>query len=239
VPHDDALARQLGLGGFVIMYAGNLGGFQGLETAVEAVRLLRDLPDLQLVFVGSGVAEQRLRAAAEGMHNVIFLGQQPGERMPQLLAHGDVQLISLIDLPLFHSTLPSKLQSTLACGRPVIGCVPGDAARIIEQSGAGAAVPPGDASSLANAIRRLHSLGAQARDALGEAGRQFYLERMSSRVGSAAIADLLEGAVMKGADLPPTGRRQIHGHRRLSRASADPVQPEAADTLVRDGSSHA
>jgi glycosyltransferase involved in cell wall biosynthesis len=238
VPRDDTLARQLGLDGFMIMYAGNLGGFQGLETAIEAVKQLRDLPDLRLVFVGSGVAEPSLRAAAEGMHNVIFLGQQPGERMPQLLALGDVQLISLMDLPLFHSTLPSKLQSTLASGRPIIGCVPGDAARIIEESGAGLTVPPGDARSLADAIRRLHALGPEACDALGRAGRQFYLERMSSQVGGAALASLLESAVKESADLAQTGLHQIHGPRPTP-ASADNAQPEAVETLVRNGSQHA
>jgi colanic acid biosynthesis glycosyl transferase WcaI len=210
VPRDDALARGLGLDGFVVMYAGNLGELQGLETAIEAARLLRDITDLRLVFVGSGVAEPRLRAAAEGAGNVTFLGRQPGDRMPQLLALGDVQLISLMNVPLLHSTLPSKLQSTLASGRPVIGSVPGDAARIIEQSGAGLAVPPGDPNALADAVRRLYALSPEAREAMGQAGRRYYLDRMSAGVGSVTLAGLLERAVTTHRGRAPARQRQTN-----------------------------
>lgn len=208
VPRDRALARRLGIrpagDGFVLMYAGSLGDLQGLETAVAAVRSLADLPGLQLVFVGSGVAEPRLRAAAAGASNVLFLGQQPPHRMAELLALGDAQLVSLRDLPLLRSTLPSKLQATLAAGRPVIGAVPGDAARLIEQSGAGVTVPPGDAPALAAAVRRLYALDAGTREAMGQAGRRYYLERLCAQAGSAALDGLLRHAVAPPAAPPVT-----------------------------------
>jgi glycosyltransferase involved in cell wall biosynthesis len=194
VPRDRALARELGLAGFVVMYAGSLGDLQGLETAIEAVRLLGDLADLRLVFAGSGVAEPRLREAAGGMANVVFLGQQPPGRMAGLLALSDVQLVSLRDRPLFHSTLPSKLQATLAAGRPIVGAVPGDAARLVTRSGAGLAVPPGDPVALAAALRQVHALSPGAREAMGQAGRQYYLDFLSARVGGAALADVLTQA---------------------------------------------
>ncbi len=202
VPRDEALARDLGLGGFTVMYAGNLGDLQGLETAIDAARLLGDVPGLRLVFVGTGIAETRLQAAADGAANVTFLGRQPVSLMPRLLALGDVHLVSLADRPLFHSTLPSKLQSTLACGRPVVGSVPGDAARLVERSGAGLAVPPGDALALAGAIRRLHGLEPEAREAMGQAGRRYYLDHMSAAVGGAALARLLEQAAGTAAPAP-------------------------------------
>jgi glycosyltransferase involved in cell wall biosynthesis len=194
VPPDPELRQRFGLGGFVVMYAGVLGDLQGLETAIDAAAMLRDLPGLRLVFAGTGVAEDRLRAAAQDAPNVIFLGQQPVDRVPQLMANSDVQLVSLKDLPLFRATLPSKIQAVLACGRPLVGAVAGDAARIIEESGAGTAVPPGDASALAGALRRLHDLGAEHRNAMGRAGRQYYLDRFSARVGSTALANLVSEA---------------------------------------------
>ncbi len=195
VPRDEVLARSLGLDGFVLMYAGSLGDLQGLETAIEAAALVTDLPGLKLVFAGTGVAEQRLREAARGAGNVMFLGNQPTDRIAALIALSDAQLVSLKDLPLFRATLPSKLQATLACGRPVIGSIAGDGARLIEQSGAGIAVPPADAPALAAAIRRLYTLDAAAREALGRAGRRYYLDRLSARVGSAALAGLVADAV--------------------------------------------
>jgi colanic acid biosynthesis glycosyl transferase WcaI len=202
VRRDKALAYQLGIDGFVVMYAGSLGDLQGLDTVVEAAGLLHDLSDVQFVFVGSGVAEPRLRAAAEGLDNVIFLGRQPVERMADLMAISDVQLVSLKDLPLFHSTLPSKVQAALASGRVVLGSVPGDAGRLIERSGAGLAVQPGNAPALADAVRRLHAIQPHEREAMGGAGRQFYLHQLSEQVGSATLADLLQRAASGRPPLP-------------------------------------
>ncbi|NEE00190.1 glycosyltransferase family 4 protein [Phytoactinopolyspora halotolerans] len=198
VPRNTELARKLGIDGFVVMYAGSLGDLQGLDTAIEAVQLLTDLTDVRLVFVGSGVAEDRLRAAADGMSNVHFLGQQPVAQMAELMALSDVQLVSLQDLPMFRATLPSKVQAALATGRPIVGAVAGDAARIISESGAGVVVPPGDPHELAAAVRGLHSLGATARESMGCAGRRFYEDTLSARVGSTALADALERASMNG-----------------------------------------
>nr|WP_281353528.1 glycosyltransferase family 4 protein [Phytoactinopolyspora mesophila] len=180
------------------MYAGSLGGLQGLDTAIEAVQLLTDVADLRLVFVGTGVAEDRLRAAADGMPNVHFLGQQPVEQMADLMALSDVQLVSLQDLPMFRATLPSKVQATLAAARPIVGAVAGDAARIITESGAGVVVPPGNPHELAAALRRLYSLSQGDRESMGYAGRQFYEDTLSARVGSAALAAALERAAMNG-----------------------------------------
>ncbi|NDL57640.1 glycosyltransferase [Phytoactinopolyspora mesophila] len=198
VPRNPDLARKLGLDGFVVMYAGSLGGLQGLDTAIEAVQLLTDVADLRLVFVGTGVAEDRLRAAADGMPNVHFLGQQPVEQMADLMALSDVQLVSLQDLPMFRATLPSKVQATLAAARPIVGAVAGDAARIITESGAGVVVPPGNPHELAAALRRLYSLSQGDRESMGYAGRQFYEDTLSARVGSAALAAALERAAMNG-----------------------------------------
>jgi len=195
VPPDPALARRLGLAGFVVMYAGSLGDVQGLDTLVEAAALVRDLPDVRIVLAGTGVAETRLRRLAGDAGNVVFLGQQPVNRMADLAALSDVQLVSLADRPLFASTVPSKVQVALASGRPIIGAIGGDAARLIERSGAGSAVPPGDPVALAGAIRRMRGLDDGARAAMGRAGRQFYLERLSSRIGGSALSTLVRHAV--------------------------------------------
>lgn len=196
VERDHSLARRLGLTGFVVMYAGYFGDFQHLDTAVEAMGLLTDLPDVKLALVGSGVAEQRLRdlAARHAPGRVIFLGQQPVERMASLLAIGDLQLVSLGDQPLMRVTLPSKVQVTLAAGRPILGTVDGDARRIIEDSRAGLAVAPGDVTAIANAIRQVHAMRPADRELLGARGREYYLEVLAERVGSAALSQLLNEA---------------------------------------------
>ncbi|MFF5182085.1 glycosyltransferase family 4 protein [Micromonospora sp. NPDC000316] len=196
-PPDPQLAATLGLQGFVVMYAGSMGNLQGLDVAVDALEYLADIPDLTLVFAGSGVEEARLRerAARYAPGRVVFLGQQPLERMVELMPLGDVQLISLRDQPFLRSIMPSKVQSTLACGRPIVAALAGDAARLVDESGAGFVAPPGDAPALADAIRRMYELGPAKREELGRSGREFYLERLSERVGSIALASHLEKAV--------------------------------------------
>jgi glycosyltransferase involved in cell wall biosynthesis len=209
VPRDEALRRELGLSGFVVMYAGSLGDLQGLDVAVEAVGLVSDLSDVSLVFVGSGVAEPRLRAlAARGAGTVVFLGQQPVDRMPALLALGDAQLVSLRDLPLFRSTLPSKIQAALAVGRPVVGAVSGDARALIDSSGAGLTVRQGDPVALAAAIREMHAMSAGERERRGRCGRQYYLDHLAESVGGKSLIKMLEQAVHDA-----TGPRERAGAR--------------------------
>ncbi|MFG2063050.1 glycosyltransferase family 4 protein [Micromonospora sp. NPDC048871] len=195
-PRDPQLAESLGLSGFVVMYAGSMGNLQGLDVVIDAMEHLTDISDLTLVFAGSGVEEQRLRELASGYPpgRVVFLGQQPLERMIELMPLGDVQLISLRDRPLHRKTMPSKVQSSLACGRPIVAALAGDAARLVDESGAGFVAPPGDPRALADAIRRMYELGTEKRQELGRTGRQFYLEHLSERIGSVALANLLEQA---------------------------------------------
>jgi glycosyltransferase involved in cell wall biosynthesis len=194
-PLESPADRPVELDGFVVMYGGNLGDLQGLDTAIEAMALLRDLPDLRLAFVGSGIAEERLRQAAAGDDRIVFLGQQPADRMSDLMAWSDVQLVSLKDLPLFRSTVPSKLQSVLAAGRPVLAALAGDARELVENSGAGLAVPPEDPAALAAAVRSLYALPVAEREALGRRGREHYVNFLSEEVGRIALEDLLGRAV--------------------------------------------
>ncbi len=128
-----------------------------------------------------------------------FLGPQPVERMASLMAVSDVQLVSLKDLPLFHHTLPSKLQAAMACAKPVIVSAPGDAADLVRRSKAGIAVAPGDPRELALAMRRMYRHDARTLTAMGRAGRQFYLNNMSSQVGSTMLASLVRDAVKENA----------------------------------------
>ncbi|NYF97384.1 glycosyltransferase involved in cell wall biosynthesis [Janibacter cremeus] len=198
VPRDPQLAADLGLNrSFTVMYAGNLGEMQNLEHLVSAAERVRDLTDLQIAFVGSGVMESSLRATVDEkeLDNVRFVPPQPFSQMSQILALGDAQVVTLKDVPLYRSTLPSKLQANLAAGRPIIGAVAGDAARVISQSGAGRTAPPGDADLLAHAIRELHAMPQAERNALGGAARNHYLHNFSEQL----IADRLEELLVAAA----------------------------------------
>lgn len=180
---------------FTAMYAGNLGEMQNLDTVLDAASKLRDLHDLGIVLVGDGVRKSDLQARSvrAGLDNVHFVDSQPFSRMSEVLAIGDVQLVTLKNLPLFQNTLPSKLQANLAAGRPIIGAIAGDAATVLDRSGAGITTTPGDANQLADAIRTMYAMPETELAARGQRARAYYLEHFSEEVVGGRLSDLLVG----------------------------------------------
>lgn len=194
VPRSDVLARQLDLlAPTVVMYAGNLGELQDLDTLLDAATILRDRTDIVVALVGSGVAEQRLRAtvAARALKNVRILPTQPFDSIGSVLALGDAQVVSLSDAPVLRATLPSKLQANLAAGRPIIGAVRGDAAEVINATGSGLTTAPGDAVGLARTIERFAAMTQSERGAMAHAARDTYVQRFSKATVSEELNQLL------------------------------------------------
>lgn len=197
VPVDPALRESLGLTAPVtVMYAGNLGEYQDLVTVVEAARLLRARTDIEFVMVGEGVERPRLEALCREyrLQNVRFLGARTFSEMPSLLALGDVQLVTLRDLPIFRTTLPSKLVATLASGRPILGGLLGDAAQLVVASGAGEVVTPGRPEEFAAAVERFAALSPADRTARAEAGRSYYMQHLNQDTVATELSNLLNGA---------------------------------------------
>lgn len=183
-----------------IMYAGNLGEMQHLDTLLDAAVLVSDDERIQVLVVGGGIRAEHLRGRvqAEGLTNVRFLGPQPFSRMSHVLALGDVQLVSLKDVPLYRVTIPSKLQANMAAGRPILGALSGDGAAAIEESGAGVVTAPGDAAALADAMRRFADMTATQRYSLGQKARAYYLATYSQ----AKTAGLLEACLQAAREVP-------------------------------------
>ncbi len=143
----------------VVLHAGNMGLKQGLDQVIEAARIAarRDEP-VRFVFSGSGNQARSIQAAARDLPNVTFLGMQPDEFHASLLAAADVLLLSERPTQIDMS-LPSKLTSYFAAGRPILAAVPqdGGSAAEVERSGAGLVVPAGDPELLLEGLARLRS----------------------------------------------------------------------------------
>lgn len=185
VPYDGALAERLGLKGtFSIMFAGNFGIVQALDTVIAAAEQLRDFPEICFVFAGSGVDEVRLRALSEqkGLDNVRFLGRFPHEQMAEICAVCDALLVHLKRDPLFEITIPSKTLAYLACGKPVLMAVAGDAADLIETQGAGLTCASEDPAALAAAVKQLYRASPAQREAMGRAGRAYFLSHCTLEI---------------------------------------------------------
>lgn len=177
--------------GFTVMFAGNLGSAQALDTAIDAARLMRDEP-VHWVFIGDGNQRAHLeaRAAAEGLaHRVRFLGWRPNEQMPRYLNLADILLVSLRRDDSLATTVPAKLQSSLATGRPVLAALGGEGARIVEESRGGLVVEQEDARALADGIRRLLAMTTAEREAMGECGRAYAREHFDRET----LVDRLDG----------------------------------------------
>jgi glycosyltransferase involved in cell wall biosynthesis len=162
--------------GFNVVFAGNLGTVQALDTLLDAAELLLPEPDVRIVIVGSGSRGEWLfqEATRRRLHNVRFIGRVAPETMPSVLAQASALVVSLVRDPLLGQTVPSKIQAYLAAGRPVIASLEGEGARVVEEAGAGISCRAEDAGALAQAIRRLRAATPAELQRMGEAGRCYY-----------------------------------------------------------------
>ena len=168
-------------GHFNLLFAGNVGPAQGLETVLEAAALLRDRTDIQFLIAGDGVSLAGLKNQAQrlGLENVRFLGRLPESEMPALFAAADVLLVTLKRHPLFDITIPHKIFAYMASGKPILAALSGESADIIEQAGAGRGIPPGDPENLARTVVEMARLNADELAAMGAHGRAAVCERYS------------------------------------------------------------
>ena len=143
-------------GRLVVMYAGNVGFSQSLALMLEAARALSDRSDARFVINGGGAARADLQREAAGLGNVCFVDFQSKERLPDVLAAADIHVVPL-KRGLARSSVPSKIYSILAAGRPVVASVDEgtEVARLVERSGAGLAVPPDDREAFIAALTKL------------------------------------------------------------------------------------
>jgi glycosyltransferase involved in cell wall biosynthesis len=194
---DQRLAQELGMAGrFNLVYSGNVGHFQGLGTAIRAAARLRHLTQFRLVLIGTGLAEQELRTLAHnlGADNVRFLGRRPYTEMGPITALASALLISLQDRPFFAATIPGKTQVALACGRPVLMSVQGDAADLITKAEAGVVCRPGDDAALAAAMERMCLTSRTELEAMGARGRDYYVRELSLDRGAKRLESILKAA---------------------------------------------
>ena len=181
-------------GRFTIVYGGNLGRAQALETAIDAVAIAaRYRPEIELVLYGDGVDAAVLRDRAAGNDAVRFADRVSQERIITVFASADALLLHLRDDPLFAITIPSKTQFYLAMGRPIVAGVAGEAADLLRRSGAALVAPPGDAAALASILVEIATLPRDRRDAMGAAGRRFYAENLAFDRGMTRTLGVIAG----------------------------------------------
>jgi len=185
-------------GRFNIVFAGNMGPAQALDTVLLAARDAHAAdPRIQFVFVGDGVQVSQLQALSDSLQlgkAVMFLPRMPITEIGAILQAADVLLVHLRDDQLFSITVPSKTQAYLFSGKPILMAVHGDAANLVRQADAGVCAEPENAESIAQAAVRLASMEPEALSDMGRRGQAFYEKNLSIKVGIGRLAALLEQA---------------------------------------------
>lgn len=180
--------------GFRVLFAGNLGKAQSLETIIETAKILSDHIDIQFVFLGDGREREFLESEILRLNlskTVRYLGARPASQMPVFFAHSDVLLVTLRDEKPFSMTVPSKVQSYLACGRPIISNVRGETALVIQESGAGISCEPESPEKLADTVFKMYRLKRQEREEMGKRGREYFIKNFSSETAVSKLEDFL------------------------------------------------
>ncbi|MEE9284929.1 MAG: glycosyltransferase family 4 protein [Dehalococcoidia bacterium] len=208
---------------FIVSYIGTLGLAHNLGSVLEmAASLKRGLPRALVLLVGAGADGEALREEARrrGLDNVRFFGQQPRERVPTFINASDLCLVTLRQAGVFRTVIPSKMLEFMACARPVVLAVDGQARAIVEAAGAGRFVPPQDGDALAGAVIDLER-DPDERRRLGANGRTHVLERFHRQRQAERYLDLLHRvAAARGrvdslsvAEAPDDGLRHAGGTR--------------------------
>ena len=157
-----------------LMFAGNIGAAQSLDTVLKAAEILKDIPDLRWHIVGDGSELEHLKAVAAEKHldQVIFYGRRPAEEMPDFYAKADAMLVTLTADKFISLTLPGKVQTYMAAGKPIIGAANGEIPNAIQAANCGFCAEAEDADGLAEAVQKF--LNLPNKEALGLNAQKYY-----------------------------------------------------------------
>ena len=205
-----AYKNGLGLDGqFVVSYIGTLGQAHGLSTALKsAAELQTAYPDIFFLFVGEGADKEHLLTQAKNcnLHNVRFLPEKPREDIPSVIKASDICLVLLKKADVFRTVIPTKMLEFMACGRPVILGVDGQAREIVEHAQAGIFVEPENPAALTQAIARLYG-DSELRRTLGKNGRSYIVKHLSRHKTAQVYIDVLQNVVRNGTKRAKTPSR--------------------------------
>jgi glycosyltransferase involved in cell wall biosynthesis len=179
--------------GFSVVFAGNIGKAQAIPTLIEAATLLSQ-SDCQLVLVGEGsmLDWAKHEVSALKLNNVHFIGRVESRCMPWVYQHSDALLVSLADKEIFSYTIPGKVQACFAAGKPIIASLNGEAAEVVQSSGAGLATAAEDAAELAKAILKIRNMSGADRQKMGMKGLKYFQDNFDINIQAQHLIEIIE-----------------------------------------------
>lgn len=173
------------------VFAGNVGDMQSVETIVRAANELREHTNIAFNIVGDGSKLDDCKQLVNnlGLANVEFYGRRPLDEMPHFYGMADAMLITLKDNKTLSYTLPGKVQSYMAAGKPVIGSINGETSRVIEESGCGLCCAAEDYKGLADLI--LQFCNSDKKEQMAANAQRFYFKNFSKEQFMAGLENAL------------------------------------------------
>lgn len=161
---------------FNLLFAGNIGIAQSVGTIIAAAKLLID-QKVMFHIVGDGIELDNLKKQASGIQNVIFYGRKSLEEMPKYYKMADAMLVTLTNDPVISLTLPGKVQTYMAAGKPIVGAIEGETAIVLNDAQGGYCCSAGDSRTLADNVVKLMESGKATE--IGRKNREYYLNTFS------------------------------------------------------------
>lgn len=191
---------------FVVGYLGNIGAGQDIPSVVRAAaRIIQRDPAIRFIIAGDGPERRPVEALVSelGMDNLTIHGPIPKSHTRAFYNACDICLVPLADVPVFQETVPSKLFEIMACERPVMASVAGEAAHIVEESGGGITVAPGDPEGIAKGIESLLRRSPEERREMGQRGRRYVGAHYDRLVLADRYLELLSEVAGRNSSLEP------------------------------------
>lgn len=144
-----------------LMFAGNVGAAQGVDTIIRAAALTKDIPNLRWHIVGDGSELDNCKRLADELsaESVVFHGRQAADKMPEFYSKADIMLVTMIDDPTISRTLPGKVQTYMAAGKPILAAAIGEIEKVLKDAECGMCCPPNDGEALAKAAKEMAESG--------------------------------------------------------------------------------
>lgn len=182
------------------LLTGNLGEAQGIELIIEASHELKDLyPNLRWILVGGGRNRQELEQLVreKKVENIVsFPGRYPATVIPYLIARADASLLTLKKEPIFAITVPNRLQSYMACGKPILASIDGEAADIINESISGLVAAAGDLQGFVELVKKFMNTSEEQKKQWGMNARSYFLSHFERNQVLDQLNDILHQEIV-------------------------------------------
>lgn len=171
--------------GFVVMFAGNIGEAQDFDSIIKAAEITKQFTEIKWVIVGDGRRKAWIETEIVRLdlqETFFLLGRYPMNEIPSFFVHADVMLLSLKEEGIFSLTIPSKVQSYMAFGKPIIGMLNGIGADLMSDAKCGYVSTAGDPVLLANNVIKAYKEESSVLLNMGINGKKYYDQNFSKKM---------------------------------------------------------